>query len=96
MVAADDLLFALQTPMEGLSIFNYVWELGDVPCKFHRFLLHTFYNVVILSLTVVSIERYSACDLRVTKINLSAGGLSLRSVDGLFDSFSAATVSQFG
>lgn len=59
MVAAD-LLFALQTPMEGLSIFRDVWELGNGPCKLHRFLLHTFYNVVILSLTVVSIERYFA------------------------------------
>ena len=59
MVAAD-LLFALQTPLEATSILNDEWEIGNGLCKFHRFLLHTFYNVVILSLTVVSIERYIA------------------------------------
>lgn len=59
MVAAD-LLFALQTPMEGLSILNDDWSVGNGLCKIHRFLLHTFYNVVIISLTIVSIERYYA------------------------------------
>ena len=59
MVAAD-LLFALQTPLEAMSIFSGEWEIGNGLCRFHRFLLHTFYNVVILSLTVVSIERYLA------------------------------------
>ena len=59
MVVAD-LLLALQTPMEGVSILSDVWEPGDGLCKMHRFLLHIFYNVVILSLTIVSIERYFA------------------------------------
>lgn len=59
MVAAD-LLFALQTPVEGISILSDEWELGNDLCKLHRFLLHTFYNVVILSLTIVSVERYFA------------------------------------
>ncbi|XP_068681459.1 substance-P receptor-like [Montipora foliosa] len=59
MVAAD-LLFALQTPVEGISILHDMWEWGNDLCRFHRFLLHTFYNVVILSLTFVSIERYFA------------------------------------
>ena len=59
MVAAD-LLFALQTPLEATSILRGHWNLGEGPCKFHRYLLHVFYYVVILSLTVVSIERYFA------------------------------------
>lgn len=59
MVAAD-LLFALQTPMEGMAILKNYWELGDDLCRLHRFLIHTFYNVVILSLTALSIERYFA------------------------------------
>ena len=59
MVAAD-LLFALQTPLEATSILQGRWNLGEGPCKFHRYLLHVFYYVVILSLTVVSIERYLA------------------------------------
>lgn len=59
MVAAD-LLFALQTPFEGISILSDEWELGNDLCKLHRFLLHTYYNVVILSLTIVSVERYFA------------------------------------
>lgn len=78
--------------MEGLFIFNYVWELGDVFCKFYCFLLYIFYNVVILSLIVVSIERYLVCDLRVMKINLSVGGLLLWLVDGFFDFFSVVIV----
>ena len=59
MVAAD-LLFALQTPLEGLAIKEDTWTAGDGFCKIHRFLLHTFYGVVIISLTIVSIERYFA------------------------------------
>lgn len=59
MIAAD-LLLALQTPLEGLSVKEDRWFAGDSFCKFHRFLLHTFYNVVIISLTIVSIERYYA------------------------------------
>ena len=59
MVAAD-LLFALQTPMEGIAILNDNWTAGNEFCKIHRFLLHTFYGVVIISLTIVSIERYYA------------------------------------
>ena len=59
MVAAD-LLFALQTPLEGVSIFKDVWESGDGLCKVHRYVLHVFYYVVIISLTIVSIERYLA------------------------------------
>lgn len=59
MVAAD-LLFALQTPMEGMAIKDDNWTAGNSLCKIHRFLLHTFYGVVIISLTIVSIERYYA------------------------------------
>lgn len=59
MVAAD-LLLVLQSPMEGVSIWKDYWEPGDGLCRIHRFMLHTFYYVVILSLTAVSIERYFA------------------------------------
>lgn len=57
-IVAVDLLFALQTPLEGLFIKNDNWITRDGHCKIHRFLLYTFYTVVILSLTIVSIERY--------------------------------------
>lgn len=59
MIAAD-LLFALQTPLEALAIKKDFWDAGDGWCRTHRFLLHAFYNVVIISLTIVSIERYYA------------------------------------
>lgn len=36
MVAAD-LLFALQTPVEGISILHDMWEWGNDLCRFHRF-----------------------------------------------------------
>ena len=59
MVGAN-VLFALQTPMEAVSILNDSWDLGNIPCKIHRWLLYTFYNVSILSFTAISTERYYA------------------------------------
>lgn len=80
MVAAD-LLFALQTPVEGLSIKNDNWVTGNALCKIHRFLLHTFYNVVIISLTIVSIERYYAIchPMRFKSLNIKSRILVLAS-----------------
>ena len=73
MVAAD-LLFALQTPAEALSIKYDDWIAGNAFCKIHRFLLHIFYNVVIISLTIVSIERYYAIchPMRFRSLNINS------------------------
>jgi len=80
MVAAD-LLFALQTPAEALSIKYDNWITGDALCKIHRFLLHTFYNVVIISLTIVSIERYYAIchPMRFRSLNIKSWIVALAS-----------------
>ena len=73
MVAAD-LLFALQTPAEALSIKYDEWITGNALCKIHRFLLHAFYNVVIISLTIVSLERYHAIchPMRFRSLNIKS------------------------
>ena len=80
MVAAD-LLFALQTPAEALSVKYDDWITGNAICKIHRFLLHTFYNVVIISLTIVSIERYHAIchPMRFRSFNIKSWILALAS-----------------
>lgn len=80
MVAAD-LLFALQTPTEALSFKYDDWITGNALCKIHRFLLHIFYNVVIISLTIVSIERYYAIchPMRFKSLNIKSWILALAS-----------------
>ena len=80
MVAAD-LLFALQTPAEALSVKHDDWITGNALCKIHRFLLHIFYNVVIISLTIVSIERYYAIchPMRFKSLNIKSWILVLAS-----------------
>ena len=80
MVAAD-LLFALQTPPEALSVKYDDWITGNALCKIHRFLLHIFYNVVIISLTIVSIERYYAIchPMRFKSLNIKSWILVLAS-----------------
>lgn len=37
---------------------NDFWDVGDGWCKIYRFFFNVFYNVVIISLIIVSIERY--------------------------------------
>lgn len=78
MVVAD-LLFALQTPAEALSIKYDEWIAGNALCKIHRFLLHAFYNVVIISLTIVSLERYHAIchPMRFKSLNIKSWILAL-------------------
>lgn len=80
MVVAD-LLFALQTPAEALSIKYDEWIAGNALCKIHRFLLHAFYNVVIISLTIVSLERYHAIchPMRFKSLNIKSWILALAS-----------------
>lgn len=80
MVVAD-LLFALQTPAEALSIKYDEWIAGKALCKIHRFLLHAFYNVVIISLTIVSLERYHAIchPMRFKSLNIKSWILALAS-----------------
>ena len=80
MVAAD-LLFALQTPAEALSIKYDEWIAGNALCKIHRFLLHAFYNVVIISLTIVSLERYLAIchPMRFRSLNIKSWIVALAS-----------------
>ena len=80
MVAAD-LLFALQTPAEALSIKYDNWITGNALCKIHRFLLHAFYNVVIISLTIVSIEKYYAIchPMRFRSLNIKSWIVALAS-----------------
>ena len=50
-------------------------------CKIHRFLLHAFYNVVIISLTIVSHERYHAIchPVRFRSLNIKSWIVALAS-----------------
>ena len=59
-LALVDLLLASLTPFEGAAIFNNSWIFGEALCKIHRNLLYTFYTVSMITLAVLSAERYYA------------------------------------
>lgn len=55
-----DLLLALLTPLEAVSIFSRSYMLGDAGCKLQRTLLYFFYAASIMTLSAISVERFVA------------------------------------
>ncbi|EDO48525.1 predicted protein [Nematostella vectensis] len=73
-LALADLLLAISTTLEATAVYRHSWELGSTACKIQRWFMYSFYAVSMLSLIIISLEKYYAiCDPLNKKVLQNTG-----------------------